>query len=153
MKYIALLLVIVSLVANAEQESVIGYSSGVCEGFCPVYEIFLFDDDLMILDARRNLNINGIHRIQMEKGTFAQVKKYLQKAKYKKYATFYSIENESNCKSLALDAPIKTIRFVKKGSSKAIKHDLGCRGFPREDVLRELQKNIEAILIMPYLKT
>ena len=51
----------------------IGVSSGTCDGTCPVYELYVFDDGRVVFSGRKNTSKVGVWNKKLEPDVYAEL--------------------------------------------------------------------------------
>lgn len=83
---------------------------GPCFGYCPVFDIYVFEDGKVIWDARRFHKTNGKFQRMLTEAELAQLNKAF------KEANLFKMEDEYP--TMVADLPAITLSHVKKGRLK-----------------------------------
>lgn len=85
---------------------------GPCFGYCPVFDIYVFEDGKAIWDARRFHKTNGKFQRMLSEAELAQLNKAF------KEANLFKMEDEYP--TMVADLPAITLSHVKKGKVKTV---------------------------------
>jgi len=140
--------------SNSAQSDALSFSRTACFGQCPVYQVYIFSDGVVVYNGEANVEKSGVHKFKFSPDIFTRLIQVLDEANFNAFQKQYGWGEENNCKSIRTDNPSISIKFQYAGTIKSIDHYLGCRGFPREQELKQLEKKIEEIIgIKQYIGT
>ena len=116
-----------------EEDKVITMEKTECYGTCPVYLLEIYENGTVTLDARRFMDMEGMHFAKLSKEDLNQlIARFVE-------ADFFAFEDSYD--SEVSDLPTTYIRFRWEGKSKKIKDYVGA-----PDSLKQLESLIHALV-------
>ncbi len=117
---------------------------GPCFGFCPVYDLFVYESGKVVWDARRFNKTNGKFEKQLSDAELKTIKEAFKKANLFKMQDEYPTE--------VADLPTITLSETKKGKVKTVK---GNEKMPESfehcvELMRQLTQNGPWLMVEQY---
>ena len=148
-----MLLFSMSALADESASDVITYTTTPCFGKCPVYRAMLFRDGTFIFDGQYFVAREGVTKVAKGKALFEQALGILKKYQFQQFHATYAGHKGDGCKAFTTDSPSHEITLQQDGETKSVLHNLGCRGFPREAELKDLEQALYDLMgIRAYTK-
>lgn len=110
-----------------------------CYGPCPVYRFTLYSDGSYVWEGRAYVSVTGIVRGSMTPKAYATAMRLLNAARYQEFT------GRLECKTLVTDNPTVEIVVADDSVRQTINHYIGCRGFPRQGDLTELEDDLDKV--------
>lgn len=123
----------------AETIDVITFSRGPCLGSCPIYQVDVYSDGLLIFKGRKFVSFIGVKRIQTNPNLFLSLKTAF------KEATKEPIDY-LGCENFVTDNPTVEINYLGSASYSEGYHNYGCTGYDGEDRLLRVVKQFQELL-------
>lgn len=147
MKYLILLCILPMIVwAQPEKTNVITISGSACYGDCPVFDLMLFADGTLIFNGQENVQAKGIRKLFVPKSIFTAAIGLINEYKFYNFKDAYFSKEIGGCADELTDQPSKTIQVQYNNKIKVVVHDLGCKGFYREQNLIDLESKLYELL-------
>lgn len=116
------------------EEAVIIMKKTPCMGPCPEYELMIFADRKVVIDARQHLDIKGRYISELPADRYEElINKF-------KESDFFAFEDEYT--SNVTDLPTTFVTFRSEGREKSI---MDYHGAPEE--LKELEKAVHKLIV------
>lgn len=84
-----------------------------CRGYCEMYELRVHDTGLMVLDARRNMRLQGLHTQKLMNFKYSELVGAFQQLEVEKLAEVYPVD-----KPIAADVPATLLDFTAEDGTK-----------------------------------
>ena len=137
-----------SLYANELPTNAFIYTKSSCFGTCPVYQVTVFENGTIIFNGKNHVQKKGLYKINDSSGLFNNILQILDEHYLNDFRDSYvggSTEGKV-CKEQWSDHPTTTLSLQLNGKIKTIEHYHGCKGFEREDELKDIEKQVEKVL-------
>jgi len=123
------------------------FAKTACLGTCPVYELYLYPDGLVIFTGHQYIENVGTSVFLEKSNLFDQIQKVLEAVGFYSFEGRYSyLAEDQICGEFYWDAPSTILAFMKDYEVKGVFYNFGCRDFPGEKKLRFAIQKIEEIL-------
>ena len=127
------------LAPSSDARSSISLERTECYGPCPVYRFTLYSDGGYLWEGRAHVSVKGILRGSMSTQAYATAMQLLRDARYPEFIGRHECEIE------VTDNPTVKIVVADASRQQTITHYVGCRGFPRQEVLTQLEDNLDKV--------
>lgn len=157
MKNLAIVLLLASFSVLAKQlpPDAFVLSKTPCYGNCPEFQVTVFSDGTAIFIGKSNVDSIGVYKLPSDPDLFQKIVDLANQYDFNSFRDEYGWSREENvCKSLRTDNPSTTLSLQFAGKIKSINHYHGCRGFEREQELKQLERKLDELLrINAYIGT
>ncbi len=116
-----------------------------CFGKCPSYVITVFEDGDFVWEGREHVSRHGIYTGHGEAGVFERARALLEQAEIKEFKNKYIQGDADGCKENWTDSQSIRILIQTREYAKSVLHNVGCRGFEREQDLRALEDALDQV--------
>lgn len=141
--FFALTFLFLSQFSIANSTDVFTYSTTSCLGTCPVYEVNVFSDGVIVFKGEAFTEKKGVFRLPKNSELFDQIIKLLDENNFSEFLDSYDGNEEVNpCKEEYTDHPSSTLTVQHSNSKKTVFHYHGCKGFDREQELIRLETTL-----------
>ncbi|MFT2090130.1 DUF6438 domain-containing protein [Paraglaciecola sp. 2405UD69-4] len=150
---LSVLLFAFSLAANPSTTDVFSLSTTPCFGTCPVYEVNVFSDGVIVFNGEAHTELTGIHRLPKDSDLFQNIIRLLDSSDFQTFRDNYGwSEKESPCQEQWTDHPSTVLSLQYANTKKTIYHYHGCKGFDREEELEVIEDTLfELIGLKSYV--
>ena len=122
------------------------FATTPCYGSCPTYEVMVFSDGTIVFNGESNVKYKGVYKLPSNDELFTKLLALTDKSDFNSFNDNYGWGDEKICKERWTDNPSTILTLQYGGKSKTINHYHGCKGFDRESVLIDLEKQIKELL-------
>lgn len=127
-------------------DTVISSERRGCFGDCPIYKVTIFADGTVTYNGENSFNESGIKQASISEDKLRELIREFGRIDYFKFQDAYGDGNEKACQELVTDSLSVTTTFTMQGKSKRVRHNYGCRGFPGETELINLENLLDEIV-------
>lgn len=149
MKKFAIILLLASFNVLAKQlpPDAFVMSQTPCYGTCPVFEVAVFSDGTTIFTGENNVESIGVYKLPSDPELFQKIVNLTDQFEFNSFRDEYGWSgDEKVCKEQWTDNPSTILSLQFAGQVKSIHHYHGCRGFEREQELKQLEKELYELL-------
>ncbi|MEO9947159.1 MAG: DUF6438 domain-containing protein [Paraglaciecola sp.] len=126
-----------------------------CFGTCPVYEVSVFSDGVIVFNGEAHTKLKGIYRLPNDSDLFQRILRLLDNSDFQTFRDNYGWTpegEESPCKEEWTDHPSTMLTMQYANSNKTVYHYHGCKGFEREEELEAIENSLfELIGLQSYV--
>lgn len=124
------------------QDTLITLERTVCYGMCPSYRLTISADGGVVFEGRRFVKTVGTAQSTISKEKLRELIDRFEKINYFRLRNRYE-DNRDGCEGVVTDHPSANTSIRINGTSKSVRHYLGCRGVEVLDDLIKLEQAID----------